>query len=278
MRVRRAMATAVLTATMAACGHGATSTQPRDLTAYVLSAATKTTEAHTARVAMTITVRAGGAQPDTSTASGAVDFGEHRATLEQTIGGLKQTVVLFGTVAYIRFPPSIASHLPPGKTWVRVDFQRLAEEKGFDFQGFQQTGSSDPAQSLRYLNGVSSDVTDIGTEPVRGVDTHHYRFTIDFRKAAQHDPDNAANYEQLERLYGITSMPMDAWIDADGRVRRMSFAFTIPASALATPGATDLHMTQQIEYFDFGVAVNVSEPSASEVVDLQDLQDASASS
>ena len=60
----------------------------------------------------------------------------------------------------------------------------------------------------------------MGKEDVRGVETTHYKGTIDLEEAVANAP--AEQREQLERLLeqsSVTDLPAEAWIDGDGYLR-----------------------------------------------------------
>ena len=115
---------------------------------------------------------------------------------------------LDGTVAYMRMP-FLASELPAGKEWVRVDLAQAARLQGAelgDLQSFAKGG--DPRQALEYLRAVAGDVTHVGDETVRGVPTSHYFAVLDWQKllaqaAAQaNEPGTARPVRELRRHDG----------------------------------------------------------------------------
>jgi hypothetical protein len=109
---------------------------------------------------------------------------------------------------------------------------------------------------------ASSNARVTGSERIRGVQTTHYAFNIDFKKLAH---DNKA-FKQLEQATGSVSAPAEAWIDAQGRVRRLVVTMSL-GGQLATP----MTMTMTEDLYDFGVRTNVTPPSDDLVVDLSSL-------
>ncbi|HEY8630991.1 MAG TPA: hypothetical protein VIL73_10715 [Gaiellaceae bacterium] len=107
---------------------------------------------------------------------------------------------------------------------------------------------------------ASSDARVTGSERIRGVQTTHYAFNIDFAKLAN---DNKA-FKQLKEATGSVSAPAEAWIDAQGRVRRLVVTMSL-GGQLATP------MTMTEDLYDFGVRTNVTPPSGDLIVDLSSL-------
>ncbi len=149
--------------------------------------------------------------------------------------------------------------LPAGKSWIKLE--STSEE-------IEQASFSnvDPTQQLDSLRGVTDDFTTVGPERVRGVVTTHYQATIDYRLYAdalrEEGLDDAA--EQVEStLDGIESSPVDVWIDDEQRIRRMDLSIAMPEGAG--------EMTVSLEVYDFGISPRIDLPSASEVIDAQEL-------
>jgi hypothetical protein len=164
-----------------------------------------------------------------------------------------------GLVMYMR-SPLFDKVVPTGK-WVKMDLEKLAKKEGVDLGAIMNANQVDPSQSLRMLM-ASSDARVTGSERIRGVQTTHYAFNIDFEKLAQ---DNKA-FKQLEEATGSVSAPADAWIDARGRVRRLAVTMSL-GGKLATP----MTMTMTEDLFDFGVQTNITRPADDLVVDLSSL-------
>ena len=83
------------------------------------------------------------------------------------------------------------------------------------------------------------DVQTIGNETLRGVPTTHYRGTIDAIDA-----------------------PVDVWVDGDGRARKVT---------VATVDRRGIKVETEIEYYDFGVELDVTVPPARDVLDFTDI-------
>ena len=97
--------------------------------------------------------------------------------------GWKIDVVQDGTVGYVRFP-ALDGQLPAGKTWIRGDADG-ASTSGFDFGELEQFAKSDPRDVLGALRAVTSEVETVGSEQLRGVETTHYRATVDPARARE---------------------------------------------------------------------------------------------
>jgi hypothetical protein len=165
-----------------------------------------------------------------------------------------------GLVMYMR-SPLFDKTVPTGK-WVKMDVEKMAKKQGVDLGAIMNVNQADPSQALRMLM-ASSDAHVTGSERIRGVQTTHYAFNIDFKKLVH---DNKA-LKQLTEAMGSVSAPAEAWIDAQGRVRRLVVKMSMGGAQLATP----MTMTMTEELYDFGVRTNITPPSDDLVVDLSSL-------
>ena len=163
-----------------------------------------------------------------------------------------------GLIMYMR-SPLFDKVVPTGK-WVKMDLAKMAE-KGQDLSAILNANQADPSQSLRMLM-ASSGAHVMGSERIRGVQTTHYAFSIDFKRLAQ----NSKQFKMLTDETGSVSAPAEAWIDAKGRVRRLTVAM-VSGAKLGTP----VTMTITEDLYDFGTPVNITAPSGDLVVDLSSL-------
>jgi len=168
-----------------------------------------------------------------------------------------------GLIMYMR-SPLFDKVVPTGK-WVKMDLAKMAG-KGQDLSAILNANQADPSQSLRMLM-ASSSAHVMGSERIRGVQTTHYAFSIDFKRLAQ----NSKQFKMLTDETGSVSAPAEAWIDAKGRVRRLTVAM-VSGAKLGTP----VTMTITEDLYDFGTPVNITAPSGDLVVDLSSLSGSSS--
>ena len=167
---------------------------------------------------------------------------------------------------YIQYPDGLLPGIPEDKTWVKIDMDKLGQQQGLDLGQLMQAGQSDPSQGLQYLRGTT-DIETVGDEVVRGVSTTHYKGVVDLQRFAKEDPALEKTFHQLVYETGISRIPVEVWIDEDNLVRRMKQTME---GATVGPGA-QIDMTMTTELYDFGTKVDVAEPPADEVTDLEDL-------
>src|SRR4051794_3369363 len=194
-------------------------------------------------------------------ASGALDFAGKRGHMTEQVtaaDGTKKSLdlVLDGTAVYIS-GPALAGKLPAGKTAVKID--------ATGGLGGIPTGTSNPADALQSLSQLGGSVTQVGRESVRGVDTVHYSATIDPSKASGSSGSQGLTIPSL-------SVPVDVWIDGDGRVRRMRTAIDLDKilggfGALFNGQGPTGSIALDLELFDFGKSVDVKVPAPSAVAD-----------
>lgn len=247
--------------------------------AIITLAAEKTQEAGTARVWMDMKTEG----PDgviSTVADGVFDMTSRRGEISMEMdmpdapaGAPTDTrvdAVMDGTVMYMKMP-ELSQQLPGGKPWLKVDLQAAGEELGLDFGALMQAGGSDPTQSLQYLRGVSGDVETVGEEEVRGVQATHYRTSLSFDKIVDQAPEDLRprikpTIDLLKEWVGTDEMPVDVWIDADGRMVRQKQSFSYVAGPAA---GSSLSMT--MEMYDFGIDVDIDLPPRSQVTDFSRL-------
>jgi hypothetical protein len=88
----------------------------------------------------------------------------------------------------------------------------------------------------------------------------------DLAALAENGPEELRpSYEQLIQMTGTEEIPTQVWIDGDDLVRRIVTDFEIEQQGQ--------QVTQQstIEYFDFGVEVDVRPPPEKDTVDITEL-------
>ncbi|MFF5255401.1 hypothetical protein ACFY4K_25630 [Streptomyces leeuwenhoekii] len=228
-------------------------------TTQVRSAYDKTTEAETAKVTINMKLSAQG-ETITTEGKGALDFEEGDSVMTVTADGksIEQRVV--EQVLYQKVP---GQKVQGGKTWMQIDLKKAAQSQGLNGQ---QIG--DPARSAAYAKAITDkDVTKIGEDKIDGVDTTHYKVSVDVARLP--------NGTQLRRQVGPT-LPMHVWLDGDGRLRRQQLDMTVkaPASTSAKPDNSaspqQIKMTMVMNYSDFGTEVEAEAPPTGQVADVTD--------
>jgi hypothetical protein len=92
----------------------------------------------------------------------------------------------------------------------------------------------------------------------------HYRVTVDLAKAEAHQrPQDRAEFHSFASSLGSTTLPVDVWVDGQARVSRIALSLPLPPGSGMPPG---IHVSETVDYYDFGIPVRVSAPPPSEVM------------
>lgn len=279
MRRTRQLAAGTAVATLAvsgvaACGNGSGSDSAengrsnggagqQDTTA-VKAAFDKTASARSAHLSITEDIAAGG-RTIRATGGGVVAFGSGDSDV--TVNAGRQTIEerTLNGVLYAKIPSGERDVVPGKKQWIRLDLTKAARHGG-------STGSlvpgtpqlQDPNQSLRYLKGLSGKQIDkVGTENVHGVRTTHYKVRVDVGRLAGGSKARAA---QLRKQFGSGTVPLDIWLDQDGRLRQMRMDTPIKDPDQSSGHAGKLNMTLGLSHF--GTHVKVTAPPSAQVADV----------
>jgi hypothetical protein len=245
---------------LAACGGQPFSKAvgPEAIRANLVAAADHTIEAKSARIAMTVNISGtGGVSGFKETGTGVIDFesGALELTASFDAGGsnAKLEARKIGTKLYVRtsgYPGAAGS-------WETVDLSKVEGSEAAVNAQFE------PVEFLNYLRGVSDDVRVIGRDVVRGADTTHYAASVSLARALANESITADEQQALkksEKVF-VGEMPTDAWIDGDGRLRKLTMTMSENGDLVEGVSAPKIAIT--IEYYDFGTAVVVSSPSNS---------------
>ncbi|MDQ0753830.1 hypothetical protein QF034_008061 [Streptomyces africanus] len=230
-----------------------------DGTQAVRSAYDRTAEEDTARVKLQVRTSAQGAS-ETANGQGAVDLDDGDSVMTLTVQGQRIEQRVVDQVLYQKMPKGQA---PGGKPWIKIDLGKVSAQ-----QGTGDRSMSDPAQSAAYAKAITDeDVTKKGTATIDGVETTRYRVSVDVAKLPGGDT--------LRQQVGPT-LPMDVWLDEEGRMRRQQIDMTLKAAPGSTErSSTDASSSPQkvtvrtvMDFTDFGTEVEADAPPAGQVTDM----------
>jgi hypothetical protein len=243
---------AVLVVALGACvlplGRGGDSNSAQ---AAVKRALARTVDARSSRFTISLSAPEFLAQPfPASQVDGVMDYTRQRGRITY---GPYTDVIFDGETTYMRWPMPWRTD----KAWLRYDTDRQEE----DPLDLQERAMSHPIGLLRFLTGASSDVREVGNDDVRGTSTRHYEGTLDLQKVVdQAPPEKRADLQDMLDFmheYEPTTVPFGLWVDAEGVAHRLRIDSTDGASLL-------------IEYYDFGVPVEITPPPANEIMSQED--------
>jgi hypothetical protein len=210
-----------------------------------------------------------------------VDMSDIGEAAGQDADDWKGEQVIDGFVVYMRIP-AFSRLLGSSTPWLKLDLEEASRMQGVDIGQFSQVNQNDPTQMLRFLRAVSGKVEELGRDEVAGVDTTHYRATIDLRRYPETLPPERrdAARESAERLIeqlGSSTIPSEVWIDDDDLVRRMRTAFDMKLPT-GTGGEVGVDLDITVDLLEFGVpGGDFAPPPADQVTDMLELQGAGGS-
>jgi hypothetical protein len=245
----------------------------------MLAAATKVAASPTSRFEMQMSMPGPDGKPVAVTSTGAVNNKTGLLSMELDMasmgipGASGTTTALFdGTAFYYRFPPAMRSTFG-GKEWVKMGIDTISKASGLDLDSLlQQFKQSDPTSSVALLSSAATDITEVGSEDVRGVPTRHFKMTVDLQKAVANAPEGLRDtVAKAAGMLGAGTYPAEIWLADDGLPRRMHYTMDVskmklPAGTPSPFGAGNVEFT--MELFDFGIDVGVAVPPASQTVDI----------
>jgi hypothetical protein len=252
------------------------------------AAYSQTIDAKTAKVTLSESITQSNALPLQVTISGAgsVDFDTSNCTLTfsspQAAGNFSALFV--SPNLYVQLPAADKAQLPTGKTWISLNLNTVSEAKLGASLSQLSSSSQESTQLLSYLQSVStSGITTVGPATIKGEPTTEYKATIDLTKAAdQKSPAAQAAIKSLEAQVNATTLPVQVWLDAQGRVRQVSQQLQVSTNSQSSGGTTipaaSGSVSTTADYYDFGTPVSVQPPPASQVDDVTNQALAAASS
>jgi len=112
----------------------------------------------------------------------------------------------------------------------------------------------------------------VGTDEIRGVETSHYKATIDIAKLEKLVPaaqrDSLGSVAQSAKQAGLAEIPLEIWIDSDQRVRKLS----LDVDAKQPGTSATLKASLVVEVYDYGKALQLELPPADQVADAATLK------
>ena len=253
-RRRNLCAIAALALALAGCGGGGGGKSSQQ----IALAADKTSKAGS--IEADFTVSGGGVNGHGTGVFNTGENGSGQLTITVNVQGreFKIDTVITGTVLYMRSPAF--QQLTQGKQWVKLDLGKIAAQRGIDIGSLLNT-SPTPTSALAYLGGSAGKVEKVGTEKVQGVDTTHYRVTVDLARAASRAKGTAKqSLKRLMQTSGVKKVPEDVWIDDKGYVRKVVY------DTAGGGGGQKARVTMVLH--DFGAHVPIQPPPKDSVVDI----------
>ncbi|MGK2875238.1 MAG: hypothetical protein ACSLEW_06305 [Nocardioides sp.] len=179
--------------------------------------------------------------------AGEARFGDDGVEMKATgTGAQAMEMILVDKAMYMKSPS-----FGTGDTWLKID---LSDPDSL----FGMIGkATDPEVMFKAMESPKK-LELVGSEDVDGVETNHYRITMDPTQYLKAMEFPAAMADMLPQ-----ELVTDMWVDADNLPRR----FTQVVEVKATGGGAPTTSTTEGTYADFGTEVEVEAPPAGEVTE-----------
>jgi hypothetical protein len=262
-----------------ACGDESP-TSSNDAVRTLAAASEKTLEEQSSKVSVSVSVGSsdGSLSQGGYRAEGAFDYSSNKGHMSVDLGKLpvaagsdagRVNVVFDESVIYMKLP-ALQESVPTSKPWVRIDVKEMQRQSGGTSQ-FNAFGQADPSQYLQFLQGAGK-VEELGSETVRDVETTRYKAVVDLNEAVKKAPAETRDMlTRAIRASGSKSVPVNAWIDSDGLLRRVRYSY---GDSDQTGGMSS---SITVDFYDFGTAVEVRPPPEDQVTDLADILEKASS-
>ncbi len=140
----------------------------------------------------------------------------------------------------------------PDDKWVRVDTTTLGDGN------LVTGGATDPLVAAELLRGAQQ-VTYVGETEVAGTKVRHYRGTTDIGRAARSaSPGVRGALEAAAKGFSKDAVPFDAYLDEEGRLRKVRHRFTYVNNGVIDVSSTTL-------LYGFGTPVTVVLPASGDI-------------
>ncbi|MGW7103388.1 hypothetical protein [Streptomyces sp. NPDC054838] len=252
-----AVGIAVTVAVTAGCGGPASGDDrpPQDPAAVVRGAADALTGAGSAQARTAMEMATGGTRV-TIRGEGGVNFksrmGQLLVMLPADVTGKAEhrpiTELLVPGALYMK---NRGAGVPADK-WVRVDTTSLADGN------LVTGGATDPLAAVELLRGAQQ-VTYVGETDLAGTKVRHYQGTTDIARAARSaSPGVRGALEAAAKGFSKDTVPFDAYLDMEGRLRKVRHRFSYVNNGVIDVSSTTL-------LYGFGTPVTVKLPPSGDI-------------
>jgi hypothetical protein len=261
--MRIAIASLVLAVALVGCGSSGSDDPEKEAVNPLARAVSATQAESSARMTFETEGDVSG-QSIKGNGSGIVQFKPPKAQLNLKMSAAGQEIaideVMDGTTMYMKLPKEAMAGVPGGKSWIKLDLDKAS---GGAISG-AMNASQDPSSQLKLLSALSG-AKEVGKEKIGGEQTTHYHGELDYRQVAKSGPQELRKAAALAlKVMDKTTIPVDVWVDDEGRVRRQR----LEMSTKAVSGSPAQKQTMTIGYSDFGVdASAIKAPSGSDAYD-----------
>jgi hypothetical protein len=231
-------------------------------------AVSETTASGTAHVSATATLVTQGSSLKIATIENDTDFhARGRATLKTS--ALQERILVVDGVTYLSIPGVTLSH---GEHWLAITRADIND----DPIAKSSAGSVDPTAGLQFLSAVDGNPQIVDDTTIGGVSVTHYRFTLNLRDffdriGKEAEALNSSTFAQglksLGGLVDLSAVPGEAWLDAQGHVRKFALSIT------TSQAGETVTVRDEFLFSRFGEAITVNAPAASDTGQFRENRD-----
>jgi hypothetical protein len=194
-------------------------------------------------------------------------FGDTFSEADPEDFGLFMEMKAFADRSYMRgLIFSLFTGAPPAQ-WVLMD----DEDDGGSF--FNEDEAIEPTELVSFIDAIEGDIEVIGNEEVRGAEATHVRFTA---RVGELDELTGGDFGTFTFDEDAGPLPVDAWIDTEGRLHRVEITGPVGDSLDFGDGETaadyDITGTLAFWLWDYGKPIDLDAPADDEVVNADDLE------
>jgi hypothetical protein len=140
--------------------------------------------------------------------------------MTESFSGTTVRFIILGTNVYAKLPPN--SPLPHSKPWIELTPSTVDPQFQQLYAQFQSSRTAGAAFSAHVFDAAARDLKLVGTTHIDGALVGHYTLALDVASV----PSDFPNAEALKQT-GLKRIPLQVWIDAQGRTRKFSENLTV---------------------------------------------------
>ena len=150
-----------------------------------------------------------------------------------------------------------------------TEWLSMPADEGAEFSSGFETVPTDPNVVLESYEGAAGTVENVGVESVNGVEATHYRVVFNTEEWVDELTAEEKAELQASGIFADGELPMDIWITEEGHLVRMILEI-VGGAADSDMGEFDA-MRVRYDAYDLNGDVTITEPPASEVTAIEDL-------
>ena len=277
-RITTTVALSAIAAALLVAGCGGSSSSGKAAGANIERAAYVSSSGAGYQIAMKVTGTAAGHTINV-TGTGAFNQAAHAGRLTMNVSlpalgseNLRIDTVILGTDIYLKLPASLAGKVPGGKPWLELNLSEVSKSVGIQgLSSLSDNPGESPAHLVALLRSASTgNVQNLGRQTIDGRSTTGSRATIDLSKVVDTLPISArpsasSAIASLEKLTGLRYLPITAWVDSSGHVRRIVLSET--GRVEGQPFSENV----QLDFVKYGLEPAPAVPPANDVTSIMSL-------